>query len=115
MVKWLLMIGYLSILSADVVTKMSVGCKEEETLKAMSEEFPEKVGIDSIELNRDLMSKNCQIFTPRDKLKAVNYSAKDDSQTTVKMLDTQSNDIFYLFRKNIRIEQPGKQNIITFD
>lgn len=112
MFKWFFMIGFISVLSADIVTMPSLGCKDEVALISMKDGFDQKAKTSPLELNVEIISKGCRIFTPIDKLHVLDYDSKDDNLATAKVLDVQTNGIYYMFRRNIRIEQPGTKNII---
>ena len=112
----LLLIGLcVSGLSADMILKTSVGCENESTLNGIREDILDQEQVDLMKVNLDLMAKSCRVFLPSDKVEAINYSSKDDVLNTVKIMDKKNQTMYYMYRKNLRIEQPGTKNIIQFN
>jgi hypothetical protein len=98
-----------------MILKTSVGCENESTLNGIREDVLDQEQVDLMKINLDLMAKSCRVFTPSDKVEAINYTSSDDVLTTVKVMDKKNQTIYYMFRKNLRIEQPGTKNIIQFN
>lgn len=101
----------MSVLAqADQIKMKSLACP---TLEVF-EKIPPKALDDNLELSLFAMANECKILSRDDAVNAIGYDPRNDKAIFIKILLKQSGETLYIRRKNLLVEQPGKNNQIRF-
>ncbi|WP_281951666.1 hypothetical protein [Nitrosophilus kaiyonis] len=95
------------ILLADTIINTSVGCPDLKDIKAITSLA--KKGED---VNLEIIKRGCRVFYPKEKVKARLDIKEKDGFIQIEFLKT--GDFYYIKKKDVKIEQPGRKNIINF-
>ena len=106
----IMMVTALVLLSAqaDRIKSTTVACPSVETLQTL-----EKSRADFKDKNLFLMKKGCLVLTPGDKIHVLTPTAACCGRYERISIDA-TNDIMYVDKSAVYVEQPGDKNILRF-
>ncbi len=104
----IVLVAGLSCLNADRIKSTTVACPTVEALEKL-----EKSDADFRQKNLFLMQEGCRVLTPKDKIHVLTPTAACCGKYLRISID-KSNDIMYVDKDSVHIEQPGDKNILRF-
>lgn len=96
-----------AFLFGDTIINTTVGCPDLKDAKYI--EALLKKGVD---VNIEIVKRGCRVFYPKEKVEArLDIGEKDGF---LQVLFPKNEEYFYIKKKDIKIEQPGRKNILKF-
>lgn len=78
------------------------------------ERIPPEALKDDLELSLYAVANNCRILSRKDQVTSIGYDPHNDKSIFIQIIHKNSGETLYIRRKNIIVEQPGKQNQFRF-
>jgi len=97
-------------MQADQIKMKSLACPSLEIF----EKIPPEALQDELALSLYAMANNCRILSRRDSVTAIGYDPRNDKNIFIQIVHNESGETLYIRRKNIEVEQPGKNNQFRF-
>jgi len=95
------------ILLADTIINTTIGCPDLKDVKFISSLAKKKEDI-----NLEIIKRGCRVFYPKEKVEARLDIKEKDGYIQIELLKT--GEYYYIKKKDVKIEQPGRKNIIKF-
>ena len=95
------------LLLSDTIINSTVGCPDLKDIKIIADMA--KKGKD---VNLEIVKRGCRVFYPKEKVEArLDIGEKDGF---IQILFPKTGEYYYILKKDVKIEQPGRKNIIKF-
>ena len=96
--------------SADKIKRKTLGCPSVMLLQ----KAPVDTGDNYLELNMYAIANDCVIISKRDRVEAIGYDPLNSKDVFQKILLKKTDNILYILRSTIQVEQGGKKGAMRF-
>ena len=95
------------LLFGDTIINTTVGCADLKDIKEIDIMLKKNIDIDL-----EIVKRGCRVFYPKEKVEVrMDIGEKDGF---VQVFFPKTGEYFYIKKKDIKIEQPGRKNILKF-